>query len=210
MLRLFLAPKSSAYLHLHTIACEDFESEPLKLALNHCLCVSGTPRKRVSQSQGEGPLAASAMEHSDAGTGDSSGQGTTEHHSRKYVSGSLLQSRPSYEAQSRSSALCEGQQVRISKSHRPKHSCSAVCDTLLSRLPSHEGRLHVSHHAKVVMQLALLQMAEEGAAWEPSSKASITCAVVLPGVVIVATAQPHKLTALTLNQPGSPSARCEG
>ena len=81
-------------------------------------------------------------------------------------------------------------------------------------LPSHvlccRSCLHESHDANVVMELSLLQMAEEGAAWEPSSKASITCAVVLPGVVIVATVQPHKLTALTLNQPGSPSVRCEG
>ena len=62
----------------------------------------------------------------------------------------------------------------------------------------------------LMMPMSLLQMAEEGAAWEPSSKASITCAVVLPGMIIVATAQPHKLTALTLSQPGPPSVRCEG
>lgn len=192
---------------MHTVACGDFESKALKLALKDCVCVSGTPRKRVSQSQGEGPLPASAMEHSDAGVGDYSGQGTIEHHSSGRSSCS--QSRLSSEAQLRSSALWEGQQVRVSKSPHLKHSYSAVCNTLLSHLLRHIGRLHDFHHASVV-QLSLLQMAEEGAAWEPPSKASITCAVVLPGVIIVATAQPHRLTTLTLNQPGSPSVRCEG
>ena len=99
---------------------------------------------------------------------------------------------------------------RCSDSFHLQHSHSAVCNTLLSHMLRHKDRLHGSHDAIIMMELSLLQMAEEGAAWEPPSKASITCAVVLPGMVIVATAQPHKLTALALNQPGSPSVRCEG
>ena len=87
---------------------------------------------------------------------------------------------------------------------------NAICDAMLRHVWCHRGSPYQMRDADVMTKPLLQQMAEEGAAWEPPSKASITCAVVLPGMIIVATAQPHRLTALALNQPGSPSVRCEG
>ena len=147
------------------------------------------------------------MEHGDAGIGNSSEQGAIEHHSSRQ--GVCLQSCPTYEAQSWSSAPWEGQQVRMNEV-ATLQAHPAIYIALLSLITCHTGRLHQSHDAKVMMRSLLLQMAEEGAAWEAPGKNSITCAVILPGVVIVASTQPHTLKALTLNQPGSSSVRCEG
>ena len=55
--------------------------------------------------------------------------------------------------------------------------------------------------------VSALQVGEEAAMWRPPGSASITCAVVMPDLVVVASAQPHALTALVLSHPGSPSGR---
>ena len=73
------------------------------------IVISGTPRKRPSSMHGDSPLSGCGAEQGAASGGCSSEQEASEMFSSRR--GSTLASRPSYEAQARSSSSWEAQPV---------------------------------------------------------------------------------------------------